>query len=399
MPAILATFAVSAGPMLAQPVSTRPDTVVQRENGLRIVFFRPSGPSNVVSLRLFVPLVESVGGPGGGALLAGLAERRMADAIGTTSARVSVSHSPWGIGYGADGAEIDLDFLGFLMRTGAGPPAPGSANLAELIALQSEEMSGQEESPAEHLVALLVSEARSQGGAASGRTRGAGSGYRRSSWGALRELWAETHTHARMTLFVHSAAEPAVVLAAIGPLGNPEDPPVLARPPVPSSRPPDAPPVIRRWHGAAWSDNSPLDPRAQVLARLIASRLRAGSFEAEVAARMVVLEDRTVVFVTGAAYNRGSSQVRSQIRGAVSSIAETLTEAEVRRTARAVALDYWSKLTSPGGWMEAMSEAYAATGNLEALDERLRSLDELGLPGMLVYIAGLNGPFLADLGE
>ena len=378
-----------AGPVDAQDLLPSPDTIIRLVDGPEIFLF-PAEATGVAAIRVFVPVTEHPVERGAGAVVAELAERRMRGAVGSTGADVSATRSPWGISYSVEGAEIDLDFLGFLIRTGVAAPSPGDGNLPEILVLSREEASRREESPEEYLVARLLTELGVTTASAAGELR----------FARIRELWARTHVPGSMAVFVHTSAEPAVVLAALGILGNRDPPPAgLDDLPHPSIAASGRPSTIRRWHGSVWADRSPADPRAEVLVRLIAARMNSGPDESVMAVRLLTLADRSAIVVTGAAYPRGANTVRELLRGIVDRVRETLTEQEVREAAREAALERWTRLDRPAAVLRAITDAYGTTGELAAASERLRQLESLGLAEMLEYVETLDGPRYADLGR
>lgn len=373
-----------------------PDTVLRLASGPTLAIYRPPPESSdVVAVRLSVPLVEHPLERGAGTLLARLATMRMLDAVGTTGAEVSALRSPWSLSYAVEGAAADLDFLGSLLRIGVGPPSFAYSRFRELLAIYKDEASGAAEAPAEHVLALMLREIAPHravdGTGAEGPAPGMG-------YSLLRGFWARSHIPESMTVLIYSSAEPAVILAALGALGSPDPPPAglegAPAPPLPALL---RPPVTKHWHGAAWSDDEPLDPRAPVLARLMFGQLSSGPSEIGISVSFVPLLDRSVLAVVGAAYPRRSNAVREQIRTLLGRVRDLLTESEVKKAARAVSLQRRKAASSPGALLSEIGEAYDATGDLTAAERRLKALDTLGIGRMLEYLDALDGPVTAQL--
>ena len=372
-----------------------PDTAFRVPGGPAVALFRPpySQPGLVV-LRVSVPVSEHRIEEGAGAILAGLAERRMQGALGVAVARVKASHSPWGVSYLVEGAEVDLDFLGFVLRAGTSAPIPDPHFFRQLLSERSDELACRAESPPDYLLAKLLSEANLVGVG----TFGFGSTAPPLSAAALTDLWARTHRPELMTLIVHSTVEPAAILAALGPLGNPDEPPPgLEGLPAPPERRPGEPSPIRRWYGAAWVDDSPLNPCAPIVARLAATRLVSGPGETEFSSRMITLADRSVHTIIGAAYPGWSSGVQDRVSSILSLVRSSLTEDEVRKTATALAVEYRLGAAGPGGLIETVGLARDATGLEGAAQDYLDALASITVADIIAYIDALNGPFVATM--
>jgi len=382
-----------AGALTAQLL---PDTLFRIPGGAQVALFTPPpGGEGVAVLRLSVSIHEHPLEEGASDVLAHLALDRMSGARGPTAARVSTDSSPWGVSYTVEGVEEDLDYLGYILRIAVSRPDLNSGFERRIRALREDRLSRRSESPGNFLVSRLLSAALPSGAGSTGF----GWDAPEISSSALVDIWARTHRPEAMRVVVHSSAEPTVVLAALGRLGNPDEPALgLEGVPFPTRLTPRRPELIRRWYGSLWIDDRQLDPRAPILARLIAGKLSSGTGELELASRLIVLRNQSAHAVIGAAYGRRASRARDAVRSVLSAVRSELDETEVLRLARSVAIDYRSGAASPAGMIDVVGRAWDATGRVDGADLYLRALRTLSSDDIVAYIDALSGPVQDSMG-
>ena len=89
-------------------------------------------------------------------MLAALAEHRMLGPARQIGARVSATRTPWGLAYSVEGAEVDFDYLTYLLRLATAEPRPESGLLEAIRAELIGYLDRRAESPGERLLADLL---------------------------------------------------------------------------------------------------------------------------------------------------------------------------------------------------------------------------------------------------
>ena len=135
----------------ASDAAFAPDTIVQMPDGPRGTLLHADG-GGVAALRLSVPFIESAAEAGAGRMLAALAEQRMAGPARQIGARVSASRTPWGLAYSVEGADVDLEYLTYLLRLATAEPRPERGVVDAIRAELTVDLERQAESPGDRLL-------------------------------------------------------------------------------------------------------------------------------------------------------------------------------------------------------------------------------------------------------
>ena len=210
---LLAPLAVHAQ---ASDAAFDPDTVVHVPDGPRVVLLR-ADPGGIAALRLSVPLVESAAEAGAGRMLAVLAERRMEGPARQIGARVSASRTPWGLAYSVEGAEVDLDYLTYLLRLATAEPRPESGAVEAIRAELIMDVERQAESAGDRVLAELRRAAAPE----LPPLAGSPGSLRLLNEARLRAVWQRSHRSTSMSLVAMTSVTPAALLAMLEAIGLP----------------------------------------------------------------------------------------------------------------------------------------------------------------------------------
>ena len=370
-----------------------PDTVVQPPGGPRIVIFG-ADQGGVAVLRLSVPLVEGPAEAGAGRMLAELALERMEGPARQLGARVSAERTPWGIAYGVAGAEVDLEYLTYLLRMASEEPYTDAAATERARNRILADLDRLDEAPHDWLLHRLRRAAAPElAGLAGSRASVRMIGHAR-----LREVWARSHGAAAMSVVAWTSSDAEVLYAMLGTLGAPGEgagEPLDA--PAPTGPTNDGPTPQRAWYAEAYVDASTDDPHAAVSAYLIAAALRREVVDFEAGIRLWQLSDRTLLVVTGAARGRRISLMREAVSSAMSQLRTTLSPADVADAVAHVARQYRVEARTPEGLVGTVGRALEATGRAGGAALYLAALSEVSTASLGAYLDTLTGPLNAEL--
>lgn len=369
-----------------------PDTILQIPDGPRVVLLH-ADPGGVAALRLSVPIIESPAEAGAGRMLAALAERRMAGPARRIGARVSASRTPWGLAYSVEGAEVDLDYLTYLLRLATAEPRPESGVVDAIRTELMSDLERQAESPGDR----LLSELRRAAAPELTPLAGSPGSLRLLDETRLRAVWRRSHRSASMSLVAMTSASPAALLAMLEAVGLPAaDVATPRETPDPQERN-TGPPPLRSWYGEARVDHAVADPHAAVAAHLISQSVAHVGPGVEIGVRLWQLRDRTLIVVGGAAR---SPRARTALRAAVqSALADVLASLDARRVEAAVervGLEYRTLARTPGGLVERVGRMADSTGRPSGALRYLAALAGVTASSLADYLNGLGAPLVAE---
>lgn len=372
--AILTALALAFGsPAPSEAQALVPDTVLTPPGGPAIALFQ-TGATEVVSLRVSIPLEETVEEAGAGQLLRIQARDRMDDLAGRIGARAQVQRTPRTMVYQVTGSVEDLDFLAWILRVGLSPPDPNRFEAARREART--DLDRRLETP-EGTLALRLLNALSPGATPLQGSQGA---FDRMDHGRLSAVWARSHVRSDARVVAAGRIDAPVLLSVLTDLGLPEEGPSPQLSGTGATgQSLGSPEVIRYW----VADGYPLEGASLgtglVTARLLAGMVRdsPGDFEASVEIWEIGL--RRALVLSGAAYPRGRSALSNRLSGL---LAEGAGQVEGERVARAVAeleADVRASAQDPAGLAEFVGSAWDRDGDPESADAFLRELRDVTL--------------------
>ena len=369
------------------------DTILQIPGGPRVVVLQ-ADPGGVAALRLSVPLVESAEEAGAGRMLAALAERRMVGAARQIGARVSASRTPWGLAYSVEGAEVDLDYLMYLLRLATAEPGPESGVMEAVRAELIVDLERQAGAPGDRILAEL------RRAAAPELVPLAGSlgSVRLLTEVQLRAVWQRTHRGRSMSLVAMTSSSPAALLSMLEAIGLPDA--MVADPLNPSETGAErgGPLPLRSWYGEARVDHSVADPHAAVAAHVIAQNAAEVGSGIELGVRLWQLRDRTLLVVAGAALSRQSgTSLADAVHTLLVDVSASLDPRRVAVAVDRVGREYRTRASTPGGLVEQVGRMADSTGGSSGALQYLASLARVTTESLAAYLDGLAAPVTARL--
>ncbi len=369
------------------------DTILQIPGGPHVVVLQ-GDPGGVAALRLSIPLVESAAEAGAGRMLAVLAERRMVGAARRIGARVSASRTPWGLAYSVEGAEVDLDYLMYLLRLATAEPRPESGVVEAIRAEFIVDLERRAESPGDRILADL------RRAAAPELVPLAGSlgSVALLNEAQLRAVWRRTHRSPSMSLVAMTSTSATALLSMLEAIGLPDG--MVADPPDTSDTGAErvGPLPLRSWYGEARVDHSVADPHAAVAAHLIAQNAAEVGPGFELGVRLWQLRDRTLLVVAGAAVSRQSGPSLSDaVHTLLVDVNASLDPRRVAVAVDRVGLEYRTRAGTPGGLVEQVGRMADSTGGSSDALQYLASLARVTVESLAAYLDGLAAPVAARL--
>ena len=384
VPRIATPQEVSAG--TPRPASAlEPDTVLTPVGGPRIVLL-PAPGVGVAALRLAVPLREGAVEAGAGQLLRALALERMRTLARPVGAQVSAARTPWGLAYSVVGATADFEYLAYLLREAVSTPDVTGPGFGEARLRLAEQAAVAVETPSGHVAAEL----RAQLAPGLPPLDGTPSSVRSVDAARAREVWLRSHQSSSMTLVVSAPLLPEVVLAATRGMGAPEEaaaPPPDA--PAPGGARPSTPQSLRTWYGEAWTLGPSGDPRARVVASIVADRLRARGQDIEASVELWDLPDRQALAVIGSSWPRNAQALRRTVSGVLAAVHDGLDEVTVARAVARARRDLLMAARTPAGMVTTVGRATEAGGDPAAAARHAEALGSVDLASVREMVAGL----------
>lgn len=346
----------------------RPDTVLEPPGGPAIAVFE-AGSSDVVSIRVSVPLAEDPGEAGAGQLLRIQARDRMESLAARVGARVEVHRTPLALVYQVTGAAQDLDFLTWILREGMAPPDPVRFETARREAF--EELERRRETP-EGTLALRMRDSLAPGVAPLQGSRGS---LDRLNPSRLSALWARSHHRPHVRIVVAGRIAPTVLLTSLSELGLPEEAPHPTFPPVQlTGEPVPSPEVIRHWVARGYRLDGSSGAAVWVTARHMSRVLQESPGDYEAAVELWELQTGRALVISGAAYDWSRQAMRNRVAELVGEGLQRLDEERARQTARELIAELRRAARHPWGLADLVGQAWDAG---EGPDGAARLIEEL----------------------
>ena len=367
--ALLTTLALILGPPApAAAQGLVPDTVLTPPGGPTIALFQ-AGATEVVSLRVSIPLEEAVEEAGAGQLLRIQARDRMESLAQRVGAQVEVQRTPRTMVYQVTGAVEDLDFLGWILREGLSPPDPNRFESARREA--STDLERRLETP-EGALALRLLNALSPGAAP---LQGSQGSLDRMNHGRLSAVWARSHVRHQARVVAAGRIETPVLLSVLTDLGLPDQGP---SPQLPSGEATGqsmgSPEVIRYWVADGYPLGGASLGAGLVAARLLAGVVRDAPGDYEAAVEIWEIGTRRALVLSGAAYPRSRTALSNRLSELLSEgMAQVGTE-RVAETVAGLETEVRASVQRPAGLAEFVGAAWDRDGDPEAADTFLSEL-------------------------
>ena len=365
----------------AEPARFSADELLSIPGGPEVAIFR-SVAKEVVSLRLSIPLREERAEAGAGQFLQIQAEERMLTLAERIGARAEVHRTPQALVYQVSGPVADLDFLGWILRDGIGPPANGEFESARRRV--QVETDRRMETPQGVLAARLRRALAPQTPSVFGTT----GSLSRIDPIRLNGIWARSHRRENARLVVAGQVPTELVLLLVNdlriPNAAPSDPLPLADE---TGYPEPSPEVIRHWIVAGYPLLSGDEAAALVVGRWLAesSPLNDGDFE--IGVEIWDVGGSRGLVVTGAAYPRGQTALESRLETMFEDAVTLITEEDVARLSDQLRTEIIMAGRTPWGLAELVGQAWDAGNGPEGVELLTSELDEISL----VEVSGLVG--------
>jgi len=336
----------------------------------------------VAALRLALPLREGAVEAGAGRLLGDLALERMRALARPVGAQVSVSRTPWGVAYAVVGAAADFEYLAYLLREAVSAPDVTGPALAEARLRLQGEAAEAVETPSGRVAADL----RAQLARGAPPLEGTPASVAALDAARVREVWLRSHQASAMTLVVSAPVVPEVVLAATRGMGAPEDAAAPAPDaPAPAAARPSSPQTLRDWYGEAWALGVSGDPRAALVASLVAEGLRDRMEGMDAAVELWDLPHGQALVIVAGAWPRRAQAMRRAVSGALSAAKDGLDQHALARARARARRDLMMATRTPAGLVNVVGRSMEATGDPHSAArtaEALASVDLASVRGL-----------------
>ncbi len=346
-----------------------PDTVFRPEGGPQVAFFS-AGSTEVVSLRVSVPLEESFDEAGAAQILRVQARNRMVSLGERIGARVDVTRTPHALVYQVYGSVQDLDFLGWILAEGLSSPQPSLFDEARRSV--SRELDRRLETP-EGTLSLRL---RAQLVPGTAPLEGRAGTLERLDHGHVSALWARTHLRSRLQIVVAGRVDPLLALATVAELGIPDEGP---RPQLPAPEatgdPRGSPEVIRHWLARGYTVAAEHTPRALVAARHLSLLVRESPGDYEVFLELWDLGRSRALVVTGAAYDRSRTAMIRRLDGLLDESEGLLGPERVRAISAELRTELRMATHSPWGLANLVGQRWEAGEGVEGAARLLDALE------------------------
>ncbi|MSR35596.1 MAG: insulinase family protein [Gemmatimonadetes bacterium] len=383
----------SAAPLPAGSAALRPDSVLTPPGGPKLIRLTAPG-SGLTTMRLSVRMDEMPAEAGAGQILLMLGLERARAAASPVGARIEGTRTPWGIAYTVVGSSDDFDYLAYVLREAVAEPKLDRVDLERARTRVREAADHARETGAGRLGAELRS-AAIPGSLALVGTPESLEGLSATS---MRDLWSRTHRRERMSVVVVGAEPLELVLAALKDIG------ARGRAPLPPTGKAEIThttkvEVLRHWYGEAWVAGDVRDPKAAVLAGLVASRMRDTKSDIQTNVEVWDVGRARVLAITGAAYPAGAAALRLRVSGALAETAAKLAPDEIGPAVAALRFDLLSSARTPWGLAELVGRYHDATGSADAAYQHVADLERIDLAVMRAYLQELQkrGPARAEI--
>lgn len=351
-----------------------PDSVVRPPDGPEYTFLASDG-APLSAVRVSVLFREDPGERGAGALLRQLAEERVVPLARAAGVDFRALRTPWGLSYTASGPTADFERLGEVLRAALAPPSWDEVTLGRARRKLTAEVEGDYETPGGSISRLLRARISPEASAPLG-TPGSLANLRAP---ALQGFWARTHARSHLRVVVASPVPAERAYAALWELGRIPDGTAATPPPVADELAPPATEVLRRWYGRAFLIPSADDPRAEVLALLLAEELNSttNGFGYETGVELRQTASEKILIVTGAAYPDRQAAMRTRVSTVLRDVAGAIEEADVARISDRLVRSALLGAATPMGRVEFVGRHIDAAGSIDGAViwiEALRSM-------------------------
>ena len=378
----------------AASTALRPDSVLFPPGGPRVIRL-PAHSSELTTLRLSIPVQEGPTEAGAAQILTLLGLARTRGAAAAIGARVEGNRTPWGIAYTVVGPTADFDHLAYVLREAVAEPRFDRIVFERARSRVRMEAQRERETASGRLTAELRAAAAPEAFPAVGTP----ASLDMISMVTLRNLWDRTYRREDMSLVLVGPEPVELVLASLRDIGSGEETPIV----VPAARPPAEPDegaeVLRNWYGTAWVAGDARDPHGEVVASLIARRLREEepAFESDV--QLWYVGSIRVLAVTGASYGSAAPMVRRRVDSVLAEVAGSVGRDEVAPTVAALRFDFLSGASTPWGLAGLVGRYHDATGDPYAAYQHLVALDKVTPETVARFIRELelSGPLRAEV--
>ena len=390
MSSLLLACAIAGTAFLPTPL--RPDTVLIVPGGPRIVHLRSPG-SPIVSLRLSVHLSEGPTESGSARLLQDIAIQRVQSLVQRIGARAESRRTGYGITYTVSGPREEFEYLAWILREVVAQPQPETAQLDRAKVIAQARLAQASESPREYLVEAL----RDRIAPLRAPSRGTPLTLARATGVSMRAFWARTHQPDSMTVVVVGEIPLEALLAAFQGMGAPAE---GAAPPVEGSAPArdvGRPQIIRTWHGEARAAGPSHDPRALVVARLLAGHLRRVGAPVEVEVEVWDNGGLGVLVLIGSAPPGDAQELVEGVEGALGSLERELDEGMVSTAVEESRLALLLEARSPAGLAEVVGRHFESSGAPGGAERFLQALEGVTLDGIVEFLVGIGDPLTVHL--
>ena len=371
-----------------------PDTVLYLESGLRIIRLRTPG-SEVVALRLAVPLPELPSDAGVGRMLQLLGEQRARAAAAPVGVDLEGARTPWGVAYTVVRARADFDFLAYLIRRAAAQPSPQRVVLERHRSALKEEISKGMETPS----GRILTELRATAAPSSLPPEGTLTSLNAISPATLRDFWRRTHRLEAMTLVIAGDLPDELVVSAFERFATETEPGVGVAPRRAPAPAPRRTQVLRHWYGEAYQAGDTGEPRGPVGAVLLSTHLREAGADLEAEVQLWELDRSQIIVVVGAAYPASAARMRQRIQGLVSEARDGTTPTSVRDAVERVRRSLLYDARTPRGLVTFVGRHTEATGGPTSGRRFLDALEAVTAASMRAYFDALliRAPALAQV--
>jgi hypothetical protein len=387
---ILAALLIAIAPALqlsmAKPAVDpfSPEDVLQVPNGPRVVRL-PAPGSELVAMRLSVPVSESQREAGAARLLQQLSLQRLEGRAAVLGLHLEGARTPWGLSYTVAGARSDFEDLVALLWEVVAEPDAASADFERHRRAMREEMLRTIELPA----ARLGAELRARAAPNAPPLDGTPATLDRLTRVTLRDLWARTHRPSEMSVVVSGDVTDDLLLSAFRgmsvPRGGASDG-ASGAPPQPER---GSTQVYRHWYGEAFKTDA-RDPHAAVATVLASDWLRASGepFEAEV--QLWETGDLQLITVVAAAYTGNSVALRQRMPRLLVNTRQALSADAVESAVARVRQDLLLGARTTTGLVNVVGHHLDATGEPGATRRFLNALDRVSLESTRAFLATLE---------
>ncbi len=389
MTQILSLFAVlfalgTQSTQVEDPRPFAPDAVLEPPGGPTLYLYT-TGTSDVVALRVSVPLEERADEAGAAQILRALAAERMESVASRVGARVRATRTPDALVYEVAGPASDMDFLAWILREGMREPDASRFNQLRRDALA--QVARRLETP-EGALALRLRQALEP---ATPPLHGTVPALERMGPQQVVDLWRRSHGRDRVRIVVVGNVQPEIVLASLTDLGIPSSAPgSTASPGTPSGQPLPTPELIRHWRAEARLLPAGRDARALVATRLMAEMVRENPGDYEVGIELWEVDRNWVVVLSGAAYPRSRQAMDSRIEGLVREAAGRVSDDGVRRHAADLRAELLSSARTPWGLADVVGHAMDAGEPPDRVEDLLDELARLRGPDLTRFLESLD---------